>query len=82
VYGKDFFSVEAKDHLDWGMGWGYTTGMTNEQATEIAETFFLDLIEGRSLSFDIDAYSSQEITVIFAKIAAKFATYAGDAIDF
>lgn len=56
--------------------------MTNDEMNDLVEVLFLDFLEGRSITFDIDAFSSNEITLIFAKLAAKFASYAGDGKDF
>lgn len=56
--------------------------MNNDDMNALVEVLFLDFLEGRPVIFDIDAHTSEEITLIFAKIAAKFATYAGDGKDF
>lgn len=52
---------------------------TNEQLNELVEAKFINFIEN---DLDYDNFTSAEITLICAKLAAKFATYAGDAIDF
>lgn len=59
-----------------------TTTRTNDELNAIVEQFWHDLIEGRPVTLDFDNYSTLEITLLTAKIAAKFASYAGDAIDF
>lgn len=56
--------------------------MTNDELNELVDGLFLDFIEGREVCFDLDVHPSNEVTVIMAKLAAKFATYAGDALDF
>ena len=55
--------------------------MTNEELNDLADAIFLDFIENRQTPFDIDDYKSADITLLFAKVAARFAAYAGDQRD-
>lgn len=55
------------------------TQLTNAQLDTIAEHIFLKVLETHD---HFSERTTDEITLICAKVAAKFATYAGDAIDF
>lgn len=55
------------------------TNHTNDELNSLVDAKFERMVEE---VLDYDNYTSDEITLICAKLAAKFATYAGDAIDF
>jgi hypothetical protein len=54
------------------------TNLTNDQLDKRADAIFNEVLE--SHNFD-EGLNSDDVTVLSAKLAAKFATYASDAIN-
>jgi hypothetical protein len=55
------------------------TNHTNDQLDARVETIYLKVLETEDHFSEL---TTDEITLVCAKLAAKFATYAGDAINF
>lgn len=52
--------------------------LTNDQLDTLADAIFTKVIESREFDDDLN---SDDVTVLSAKLAAKFATYAADATN-
>lgn len=60
----------------------FTTTRTDRDFQETVDKKFVEFIETGNLLIDLEDLNPLERTILFSKLAAKFAEYAGDLINF